>query len=178
MRDIPVVRRFGLGTVALVVSTAILHTQLSSAIVTSGDALTYRGQVEHALSLYRRALVFDPNNGVAADRFAFWSLLGHRVSVMNAGVIVSSAYLSRDPKDATVLMDRGLLEESLGQFSRAETDFVKAATLKHAASTYTFAGYAAWHAGHRMRALTLWRRAQALDPHYLPSRIALAKVFH
>ena len=176
MSGIPMQRRFALCAVALFVSAVVLHSQLSSAIVTSGDDQAARGQIDHALSLYRRALLFDRDNGVAADRFAFWSLLGHRTAVMQRGVIMSSAYLRRDPNDAAVLMDRGLLEASLARFDEAERDFTRAATLNRGAATYTFAGFAALRAGHRTRAIALWRRAQSLDPNYLPPRTAIAKV--
>lgn len=164
MKHIPLLRRIVLCVSALGASTLLLHGQISSAIISRGDEEVYRSQNRHALALYARALFFDPDSEVAADRFVFTSLLGHRPRRLQNGLVLAARYLRRKPEDAVVLMDRAMLYEAVGKFELAERDFINIARREHSGRAYTFAGYAALRAGRPTRATELWRRALTEAP--------------
>ena len=176
MTVIPVWRRLALSALALMVSALLLRGQISSAIVLRGDQEAYVGHDAHANALYLRALYVDPHNAVAVDRFAFGTLSGHRPRMMRRGILVASRYLIQTPRDATVLMDRALLEEALGHFADAERDFGRVALLRASAQAYTFAGFAALRAGDRKGAVAYWHGAARIDASYVPARVALARI--
>ncbi len=176
MTVIPVWRRLALSALALMVSALLLRGQISSAIVLRGDQEAYVGHDAHANALYLRALYVDPHNAVAVDRFAFGTLSGHRPRMMRRGIRVASRYLIQTPRDATVLMDRALLEEALGHFADAERDFGRVALLRASAQAYTFAGFAALRAGDRKGAVAYWHGAARIDASYVPARVALARI--
>ncbi len=176
MTAIPLWRRLALSVFALMISALLLRGQLSSAIVLRGDQEAYVGHDARANALYLRALYVDPHNAVAVDRFAFGSLSGHRPAFMRRGIVVASQYLSRTPRDTTVLMDRALLEEALDRFADAERDFSRVASLRGSAQAYTFAGFAALRAGDRRGAVAYWHGAAKIDASYAPARMALARM--
>ena len=175
MTSISIARRFGLCALALSCSALLLRTEVSCAIVTRGDDELYRGSVDHARALYRRAVRVDPRNESATDRLAFTSIFGHRRARMRDGVNTATKYLLQVGESVAIRIDRALLEEALGEFTAGADDFVRLASLERTAESFTIAGVAVLHANEPDHARALWKRARRIDPTYRPAIIALQR---
>lgn len=151
----------------------LLRAQLSAALVVRGDDLLYRSEEARALSFYRRALVLDPDNAAAADRYVFLEMLRRRRIGLRAGVRVASAFIDRHRQNAVLLMDRALCERLLSQNRAAEEDFLRAGHLKRDSRALVFAGYEALRLGRRAQARAFWREALAFRRNYPPALRAL-----
>lgn len=162
-----------LAVLAVTLSVVVLRSQLSAALVVRGDELLYQSRDERALQFYQRALVFDPNNAAAADRYVFVSMMGHRRDGLERAVETASKYLAKHASDVTLLMDRALCERALARDGAAEEDFVRAGLASRDARAMVFAGYAALRQGKRTRARHWWHVALTLISDYVPAERAL-----
>lgn len=173
MTDIPLLRRFALCSIGLLLAAAVFRTQISSALVVRGDDFVYRSDLQRARAFYARALWFDPDDGEAADRFAFFGMQRKDAASLESCVDAATAYLRRHPGDARLRVDRALCYAWQRRYDRAERDFERAAQAMRDSRYFVFAGWAARRLGERERARSLWRSALAVDPHSLPARRAL-----
>lgn len=163
------VRRLAVVIIGIVAAAVIVRPAVSSALVTRGDELAFRGDVERAREMYRRALLADANNVVAADRYVFSAMMSHRVPLLEAGIAVASASLTRSPRDIAMHMDRALCEQALHRLSSAAVDFEFAGTHARDPRAMTFAALDVANE-HKARALQLLRIALGFDPKFLPAR--------
>lgn len=170
-----IVRRLALVGLALGASTIMLHEQLSSALVTRGDALTYAGDLAAARTMYLRALWFDAGNGVAEDRYVFAAMATHEVRALAEAARLASAYLRDHPNDEVVRMDRALCEQRLGMTARAADDFERVGRTRGDARALMFAALDRSRAGRVQAARELLRTAIALDPTFTPARRSIAR---
>lgn len=167
------VRRFAIAGAALLCAAILFRAQVADALVIRGDDYMFRGDHLQALERYRRALLIAPSSEVAADRYVLISLQRQTRASLQLAVGVATRYLERNPSDAAVLSDRALCYLHMRRFDAAERDFAQAARAGHSVNDYVFAGWAASHAGHERSALSLWRQALRIRPHYGPALIAL-----
>lgn len=168
-------RRLALVAIALGISAVILRPQLASSLVIRGDDFAYRGNLQRAREMYQRAMWVNSDDGTAVDRYAFSALLSHEPHLLRAGVATASRYLAGHQDDATVLMDRGLLLQTLHNYAQAEGDFARVGALTHDARALTFAGFNALHAGDHRDARAYFARASAIDPSFIPAKRGLAR---
>jgi tetratricopeptide (TPR) repeat protein len=168
-------RRGALVTAALLLSTPLLRSSLSSAMVTRGDGLLYAGD-GRAVAMYRRALFIDPRNDVAADRYAFAALLAHDPLQIEDGIRVATESLSARPHNTVLRMDRALCLQRIGRFREAEVDFERVGLENHDVQALAFAAADARKLRRFDRARTLLAFGERIDPNYLPIRHALAQV--
>lgn len=168
--------RVALTVVAIACSLVLLRGQLSSALVTRGDALAYWGVRDEARLMYARALFFDDTNGVAADRYVFDAALSKNAVVLRDGVTVASAYLARVPDDGAVLMDRAMCYQHEGSLKAAIPDFERAGRYDRDPRALMFAALDERASHHRPRARLLLRAAIALDHNFGPARLELARI--
>lgn len=168
-------RRVGVVIFALVTAAVVVRPALSSALVTRGDELSFRGQLGRAREMYRRALLADASNATAADRYAFLAVLSHERDFLESGAAVATAALDRAPGDVRLHMDRALCEQGLRRLSKAAADFEYAGLRGHDPSALTFAALDV-AAGNRMYAEHLLRTALAYDTRFLPARRDLARL--
>ncbi len=124
---------------------------------------------------YARALALDPRSAIAVDRYAFVSMEGHTHAAMQSCIRVTSAYLSANSPDATILTDRAMCNLVERRYALARRDFVAAARQSGDARSYVFAGWCAKRLGDDNGARSLWRRALSVEPHYLPALTALGQ---
>lgn len=167
--------RLVLTVFAIACSAVLLRGQLSSALVTRGDAFAYWGERDEARVMYARALFFDERNRVAADRYVFDAALSKKELVVRNGVAVANAYLARVPDDAAVLMDRAMCYQREGSLRSAIADFERAGRYQADPRALMFAALDERALGHRLRARVLLRAATALDHHFAPARLELAR---
>lgn len=165
-------RRVALAVLAIALSLMLLRSQLSAALVVRGDDLLYQSQEGRALHFYGRALLFDPNNAAAADRYVFVSMMMRRKPQLESAVATASMFLAQQ-EDATVLMDRALCERLLWRNRAAESDFARAGLITRDARALVFAGYSALRQGSRLRAHHWWRVALMFSAGYVPAQRAL-----
>jgi len=168
-------RRIGVVAMALAIASAMLRPQLSSAFVTRGDELSYRGDAGRAREMYRRALIADGRNVAAVDRFAFSALMSHDRFQLLAGLAALDRTLGQFPDRIELRMDRALCEHALGRFSRAAVDFEYVGMQTHDPRSLLFAaldnaGTRKAHAEHLLRA------ALAADPNFRPARRDLSRL--
>lgn len=168
-------RRALLVFTAIATAALVLHVQLSSALVSRGDALAYSGSTSRALVMYERATWFDRDNGSAADRLAFAAMLSHDPSRLHDGVRIASGFLARHPGDGTLLMDRALCEQRLGTLAAAAKDFERAGRARRDPSAMMFAALDERRLARIERSHVLLEEALAFDPSFAPARQALAR---
>jgi tetratricopeptide (TPR) repeat protein len=168
-------RRLALTLLAATIAAVLLRTQLSSALVTRGDALAYWGLQDAARSAYEKALFFDPRNGVATDRFGFSASMTRDSSVLRRCVSVASRYLTKAPGDAAVLMDRALCFQHQRSLGPAIRDFCRAGKASRDARAYMFAALDERALHRSAEARQLLEEALAVNPQFLPARRELAR---
>jgi tetratricopeptide (TPR) repeat protein len=173
MTELPLLRRIGLIVFAIGVVAFVLRPQLSSALLTRGDALAFWGQASDARRLYARALAFDPNNVVAADRYAFSAAISHDADLSDAGVVIATRTLQHAPHDASLLMDRALCYQHLRRYAEAIADFERSAMTSHDPRALMFAAIDERRLHGERQAHRLLLEAVALDPRFTPARRAL-----
>lgn len=166
-------RRLGLVALSLACAALLLRAPLASAFVGRGDELLYQGNGGRAVTFYARALIVDPDDAIAVDRYAFAEIMRHRAANLRLAVAATSSFLTAHPGDATVRMDRALAELGLARDAAAEDDFEIVGRTRRDARAFVFAGYAALKVGAVRRARRWWRAALALHPAYVPARRAL-----
>lgn len=160
--------------IAIAVTALLLHAQLASAMLTRGDDMLYQSKPESALRFYARALLFDPGDATAMDRYAFVSMTTHRRRLLQIAVRKMDAFLRGPRMNSVLVLDRALCERALGRYAAAEGDFVTAGMLDRDARALVFAGYAALRLGSRERARLWWRLALGVRSGYVPAMRALA----
>jgi tetratricopeptide (TPR) repeat protein len=153
----------------------MLRPQVSDALVVRGDEFLYRAQSARALSYYARALAIDPDNGAAADRFAFVALTSREPRAIAQSLREATAYLARHPGDAVVLMDRAMAYRAVGNARAALADFALAGARAADPRAFAFAGFMARQLGEAGLAARYWRAALALRPGFVPALRALAR---
>ncbi len=161
--------------VAIALTIALLHAQLASVMITRGDDMLYQSKPASAIRFYERALLFDPGNATAMDRYAFVSMTMHRRDLLRLAVRKMNAFLQGSRMNAVLVLDRALCERALGRYATAERDFVTAGVFGHDARAFVFAGYAALHVGSRQRAHLWWQLALGVRGGYVPALRALAR---
>lgn len=168
-------RRLMLAAFALMTAALLLRTQISSALVTRGDTLSYWGLQQEARNAYARALVFDPANDVAADRFAFNAVTSHERAVIADAVSVLNRALDREPYSSVLRMDRAMAYHQLGNYRPAIADFFVVAKDTRDPRALMFAAFDERRLRRLDASRRLLRQAVALDPDYLPAVRAFAK---
>jgi tetratricopeptide (TPR) repeat protein len=169
------VRRGGVIAVAVSLALWLLRPQVSSALVTRGDDLTFRGENARALAIYARALAIDPANTVAADRFAFAALLSHDASAQERGVSVATRALRLEPSNLSLRYDRALCAQALGWHALAADDFEAIGRRSRDPRALLFAALDVRKADLR-RARSLLRLALAIAPSFEPARRDLYRI--
>jgi tetratricopeptide (TPR) repeat protein len=167
-------RRLSLIGLAIAAATLLLHKQLSMMIVLRGDALAYES-VARSNAMYERALVFDPENSVAADRLIFHAILSHDPLRIREALAVGERQLERDPGNSTLMMDRALCFQLLGDLRSAMRDFANVGIRSRDPRALLFAGDDAAKLGRIGDARRLLRLAIDRDPGFRPARLALER---
>ena len=168
-------RKLTLALFATAVSAVILRADLSSALVTRGDALAYFGQRDAARSAYAKALFFDPRNAVAADRYAFDAAMTYDSQTLRGCISIASRYLAKAPRDGAVLMDRALCYQHERCLELAVVDFRRAGEVARDARAFMFAALDERALHRPAAARELFEKALATDPSFLPARRELAR---
>jgi tetratricopeptide (TPR) repeat protein len=171
----PLPRRFGIALLSLVICAFLFRGQVSTALITRGDDYFQKGRPVQARVYYARALFFDASSTLAADRYAFAGLELRTPEAIRTSILAASQTLAREPNDANLLQDRGLLYQAERNYPRARTDFARAATITHDPRWYHLAAWAAYRSGDPAAARRLWNEALRNDPGFQPARLALAK---
>jgi tetratricopeptide (TPR) repeat protein len=169
-------RRMALAIVAIAMTALVMHVPLSYALVQRGDDLLYQGNATRALAFYARALVFDADNAVAVDRYAFVAMTLRGRPALRHAINMADRLLESDAANAVVRMDRALCEWKLDAAQQAEVDFARVARERRDARAYVFAGYAALRAGNRRQAVLWWKNALRLRASYEPAERALRRL--
>lgn len=170
------VGRVTIALVAIFTAAILLHSQLSSALVTRGDSLAYWGEPSEARAMYARALFFDATNGTAADRYVFDSAISRDPVVVRSGVAVASVYLASFPNDGVVSMDRALCYQREGALTAAIADFRLSARIEKDPRALMFAALDERKLRHFDLAHALLKAAIGLDPKFEPARLELARL--
>ena len=161
---------------ALLAAAMLFRPQVSTAVVTRGDEFLYRSDLAGARKYYARAILIDPNNGVAVDRLAFFGMQLRTPASLQSSLAVTEAYLAKHPDDANVRADRGLCLQILKRYRLAAREFAIAASQAHDARYYTFAGWDALRSGDRTAARKFWQLALNAQPQFSPALGALRQI--
>jgi tetratricopeptide (TPR) repeat protein len=172
---IPLARRLLILVTALLLCALLFHGTVAVALISRGDAFLQRGKPDSSLAYYSRALLFDGGSALAADRYAFASMLSRRSSDIDQGIAVATRALNTDDSSVALLTDRALLFQLKRDYRDAALDFARAAQTTADPRLFHFAGWAAFRAGDRQRAISLWRQALRSDRGFTPARIALSR---
>ena len=167
-------RRLAIVAVAIVFCGMLLHSQISSALVTRGDTLAYWGHPYAALSAYERALQFDRDNVVAADRYAFNAALSRDRALMAKAIMLTDGIVTRNGRVSELLLDRALCFQHLGNFGEASIEFAKAGRLARDPRALMFAALNQRLLRHTDQFRQLLKEAVAVDPAFTPARRDLA----
>lgn len=167
-------RRLVLATVSLAIAAALTRAQLSSMLVSRGDALAFAGDAR-AQTLYARALVLDARNAVATDRIAFAAILAHDPPKLRAAVALADRLLGRDPHNMTIAMDRALCLQLLHRYRSAMVAFAAVGSGSGDPRAFVFAADDAAKLGALERAHRYAEMAGRIDPRFVPARRALAR---
>jgi tetratricopeptide (TPR) repeat protein len=171
--EITLCRRFAVSFVALLLCARLFHAQISDALVARGDAFLQTGQAARAERYYGRAVWWDRDSQVAADRFAFVGFQLRTPAALDAAIAVASTGLRRSPKDWQLRLDRALCLQAKGDLVSARADFAAAAEIRRDPRLLHFAGWAALRSGDPHAARRYWRAALRIDPSFLPAAAAL-----
>lgn len=153
----------------------LFRSEIASGLVSRGDEFAQSGEPARALVYYGRALRLDVSN-IAAERYAFTSLVLKERAALRAAVAVASAALARGPQEEALLVDRALCLDALGEYRVAAEDFEALGERTGDPRYYEFAAQAARRSGERGRASRLFARVIALDPKFTAARRALSKL--
>lgn len=160
--------------VALMLAVPLLRPALSSALVTRGDALLYAGDAR-ARAKYALALRVDAANVVAADRYIFSAFLSRKPDELEDAVRIAGPVLRAHPREATVRLDRALCLQLLKRYALAARDFELAGRERGDVQALALAAADAKRSGDALKARRLLRAAAALDPGYVPVKVALER---
>ena len=169
------VRRVCVAAVAVALTGLIVRPQLSLSLALRGDDDAARSDTRAAWGHYERALLVDPDNGVAVDRLLFSALMAHDVPRLRLEIERASTYLRSHPSEAAVLADRALAYHVLHEYARASSDFALAGERTKDARALTFAALDARRADMKERSALLIRRAVRIAPSFIPARRALER---
>ncbi len=161
-------RRCGLVAVAIALATMLLRPQISSALVTRGDDLSYSGDPTRSREMYARALLADPRNRIAADRYAFSAMMSHQMPLLLVAIAELDRALAREPHDLALRMDRGLCEQAAHRFPDAVRDFAYVGRRAHDPRALTFAALDVESADRR-RARAYLIEAASFHPRFAPA---------
>lgn len=175
MKAIPRARGIVLALLSCVLSAGLFRAQIATSLVGRGDDYAARGDVNAALTYYRRAIWLDRDHAAAVDRYAFFSIEERTQHGLRSALDIATMYLQRHPKDGTVRADRALCYQILKRYHAASVDFTAAADELHSAQYYTFAGWARYRLGDRPAARRLWNLALKMDASYGPAWGAIRK---
>lgn len=167
-------RRLLLVVTALLLAAPLLRPAMSSALVTRGDALLFVRD-SRARAKYTLALRFDSGNTVAADRYIFSAFLSRKPSDLVDAVRVAAVVLRKRPDEAIVRMDRALCLQLLRQYALAAQDFELVGRERDDVQALALAAADQRLSGNTAKARQLLLVAQAIDPHYMPVRVALER---
>lgn len=167
-------RRWALAIVSLAIAAVLTRPQLSSVLVSRGDALAFAGDMR-AQTFYVRALTLDPQNEVAADRIIFHAILTHDPRRLSVGVTLADRLLAGDPRAASVAMDRALCLQLLHRYEAAMVAFAAAGAQDGDARAFVFAADDAAKLGAIERARRYAATAHRIDPRFVPARRAFER---
>jgi tetratricopeptide (TPR) repeat protein len=159
-------RRTVLAALGVGIAAALLRPQLADALVVRGDEFLYRGDPARSLEFYRRALVADPDDGAAVDRFAFAATSLRDRAALAEAIGRACDYLRRHPEDTAVRMDRAMAYRRFGDARRALADFALVGARTADPRALTFAGFEARGLGESNLARRFWRSAVAVRPRF------------
>jgi hypothetical protein len=125
--------------------------------------------------MYERALVVDPGNDAAVDRYAVSAFLSHDPRLLQAGIAMTSRFLARHAGNSIILNDRALLNHAERKFHEAADDFARVGKATSDPRAFTFAGFDALRSGDARLAAIDFKRALALDAQFVPARHGLAR---
>ncbi len=167
-------RRLAVATIAVLCAAPIVRPAISSALVTRGDTLLYARDTR-ALEKYRLALRIDPTNLDAADRYVFAAFLNRRRAELEEAINLAGVFLTRDPSDAALRMDRALCLQLLKRYAAARVDFEWVGRQRADVQALALAAADAKKTGDWATARRLLLLANRTDPTYIPVRAALAR---
>lgn len=167
-------RRWVLATVSLAIAAVLMRPQLSSMLVSRGDALAFAGNVR-AESFYLRALALDPRNDVAADRIMFHAILTHDPRQLDMAVTLADRLLAGDSRGPAIAMDRALCLQLLHRYKAAMMAFAAVGTEDGDARAFVFAADDAAKFGAKERARRYAAMAHRIDPRFAPARRAFER---
>lgn len=167
-------RRLAVAAIAILCATPILRPAISSALVTRGDTLLYARDTR-AMEKYRLALSIDPTNLDAADRYVFAAFLSRRRVELEEGVNLADVFLTSDPHDTALRMDRALCLQLLKRYAAARVDFEWVGRQRADVQALALAAADARKTGDPASARRLLLLANRTDPAYIPVRKALAR---
>jgi tetratricopeptide (TPR) repeat protein len=173
---IPLKRRAAIAGIACTVAAFACRSQIATALVLRGDEFLYRNRLPDAARYYRRAMEVDPSFATAADRYAFLALQTHDRRLLKEAVTILDRAIDADRSATPLFVDRALCLHLERQYARAGRDFEVAARRYRDPRYFTFAGWDAYALARRHAARTLWQRALAADPHFIPARSALERM--
>lgn len=168
-----VLRRLSVAAVAVAIAAIMLRPQLSMTATLRGDEFAALGQTARSSAAYERALVLDPENGVAVDRLLTAAVL-HDRELLREEIVRATIYLHAH-SDVRVLEDRALAYQVSQRFSEAAADFTAVGRRGHDARALTFAAFDVRRLGDTYRANALLREALRVDPAFRPARRALRR---
>jgi Flp pilus assembly protein TadD len=168
------IRRLLLVVTALLLAIPLLRPAMSSALVTRGDALAFARDAR-ARAKYALALRFDAENTIAADRYVFSAFLSRKPSDLEDAVRVAGAVLRKRPNEAIVRMDRALCLQLLRRYLLAARDFELVGRERDDVQALALAAADQRLSGNAAKSRQLLLIAKAIDPHYVPVRVALER---
>lgn len=168
-------RRIALVSIAIGSAAVVSHTSISTMLVERGDVEMLAGS-PRASALYRRALWFDERNIVAADRLVFAAVLSHRRPQLLDGMRIADRFLSRDPANATLMMDRALCEQLLHRYGAAASDFAAVGASMHDARALLFAADDNARLKKKAPAFSELALALHFDGRFIPARYAMRRL--
>lgn len=165
-------RRFALTAIGIILAAVCLRNQISEALTVRGDELLMQNKLGEARDRYARALWFNPDSAVAADRYMFAALEERSSHTVGAAIAFATKFLSKHGPQTSLLVDRALCYLVTKRYSLARLDFENAARRERDPQLYVFAGWAAKPES-TQGARELFRAALKLHPGYRAAVISL-----
>lgn len=170
MTDRPVWRRCAVACAGIGMAAWIMRGQIGGALVARGDEFLYRSDPRGALRYYRRALLVNPGDPLAIDRYLFDATSLRDRPAIDEGIALAGEYLAKNPSDGVVTLDRAMALLRTDRPSAAMSDFASGGARMRDARALTFAGLLARKLGRFDLARGLGSQALAIDPRFAPAR--------